>query len=306
MKKRKVLSLLIAVAMLATCFAAAPALAKSKKVKKGPALVKAVIVKTYDDEDKKWEKDYKEVYKYKKKYPTLIRRMEYNSNQISESVYKFKFKGKKAKSVVGMNALKQKWGTAKFSKGLRVKYTEKNYPGAYYRYNTKGTYKWKKGFIVQHKRNSTTSYKGEKNTYINNSTYKYKIAMKKGLPKKIAGTYESSSATKGETPSKSSPDDTKYTGYYGKAGIIKMVGEKYGTEKEEVYRKYAVKFKKGRVARVIQYKRNKDYDTGKVTYRASAIYSFAYTKEKISKQRYCNMINDILDVGDTYGKFCWY
>lgn len=304
MKKRKLLSLVVAVAMLATCFAAVPAMAKSKKVKSGPALVKSVITKYYDEDTKKWENSNKTVYTYKKGYPSLIKKMYYRGTDTSEEIYKYKIKGKKAKSMKQINNLKVKLGTAKYKKGYRYQFTSKSYDKSS---SSVGKYKWKNGFVKEYVSNNKSTYKysNKPRTYIDNHKYTYKIEFKKGLPKKIEGSYVSQEGYKGETLNKYE-SSTKYITTLGKAGIVKQTEYLYeGSEKAYPNAKYVVKMKKGRVTKVTAYDRDTD-DNGKEVWEPEYTYIFKYANKKISKQRYSNMINSIITDSSRYGTFIWF
>ena len=97
-RSKRIIAILVAVAMIVTLFAAAPAMAKKKKSKnKGPALVRSITTQYYDSSTNKWKFSSSKKYKYNKKDdPTSISSVYDNAMSITKN--KFKYKKKKKRS----------------------------------------------------------------------------------------------------------------------------------------------------------------------------------------------------------------
>lgn len=307
MKLRKMLTIAISAAMIVTCFASVPAMAKSSK--KGPALIKSYTYSDYNTDAKRWEKSSLTKYTYKKAYPAVIESAYYNSNNLNRTIYKYKVKGSKAKSMKAYNPVGRNTARASYKKGLRSSFSSWSSDKT-----SKTSYKLKynkKGFVTSYVYVDT--YKGweyddnnaKKNyTSKETSTHNYKITMKKGLPSKISGTY---SEVFVRTPGSTNKYDNNrtYISTFNKAGIVTKAG--YTDNETNKYRdrfKFKVTLKKGKVTRIIR-----EYNVGTeeaVKWEKDGKYDFKYDKTKISKQRYANMINDIVFGYSDYAYFSWF
>ena len=267
--KKKILSFTVIAAMVVAILAPAPVMAK-KKAKELP-LVKSATYYYYSSYDKKWEKDELQKFTYKKGYPDSIITLYQSSSNIQSPKYKLKKKGKKylpKKMTIKPGFLSTR--SYKYNKkGFLTNVTSKSKSSRYtyaYKYNSKG-------FVTQ--RSAKYYYKNDSGKFVSNGNYvdKYAVKMKKGLPKSI--TYTES-------------DGYKRVWTCNKKGLITSTTEYFPSGTVYSKHTYKYKYKKGRVVSVTEYNTE-----GTATERVV----FKYSKEKANKQRYAQMINDLINAG---------
>lgn len=267
--KKKLLSFTVIAAMVVAIMAPAPVMAK-KKTKELP-LVKSATYYDYSSYDKKWEKYELEKFTYKKGYPDSIITLYQSNSNILSPKYKLKKKGKKylPKKMTIKQGLSSTRSYKYNKKGFLTNETSKS---KYYK--SISAYKYNgKGFVTQRKITNYDKNDSGKFVLDYSSVYKYSVKMKKGLPKSI--TYTES-------------DGYKRVWTCNKKGLITSCT--YYTPSGTTYSKYTYKYKykKGRVVSVTEYNTQ-----GTATERVV----FKYSKEKASKQRYAQMINDLINAG---------
>ncbi len=275
--KRKTIAILLAVAMVATLCMTGSAMAKAKK--QTYKALKSVTVKYYDEDAKKWETSRTVNFKYNK-LGDPIKITDKTEHHDRIIVNKFKYKKAKKKSLVSKDTfdyhssavIKEK-NTHKISYnkyGLRVK-DNKNifYFGEYVDRVVK--YKYKKGYVT--------------NVNGTDDSWKYNIKFSKGLPTKITSYYKEGS--KWEETSNAT---------FNKLGLYKKITYSEGRKRNN----YMYTVKKGLVTKVEAIQEDNlsgEKETSK------QIYTFKYTKKKISAKNYKNMINTQLS--DRFSLY-WY
>ncbi len=278
--KRKTIAILLAVAMVATLCMTGSAMAKAKK--QTYKALKSVTVKYYVEGLIKWRTSEIINFKYNKQGdPIKITEKGEYRDYITENKFTYK-KGKKKSLVSKISIIEHDapsidcTETHKISynkNGQRVKDTKTiNDFGEITERVYK--YKYKKGYVTR---------EICENSDVGN--YKYNIKFKKGLPSKITSYHI---------------EDSKWT--EGSAAIFNKYGfyKKTSLSVDWIIQKYKYKTKNGLVVKAARdyHENNVEYDLDN-TY----IYTFKYTKKKISKKTYRNMINSCMN-----GNYCmfWY
>ena len=280
--RKKMISMAAIAAMILTVFAPVPAVAKEKANK---PLVKSVKHQLYDTSKKKWMTTSVTTYKYKKGYPTKIKRVDYEDGKKDGGYYvgtmKYKFKKGKPKSM--------------------KETVKKCYPGGKpdtYKYSRKYN---KKGLLVKEynsDRNTTTTYQYNKHGIVTSfqmsgpqsggwrDSHVYKVKQKKGLPTKIIY-----------------PGDGERCVYtFNKIGAATKITSKSRYEGSTTTIKY--KTKKGKVLSVTKlYSGYEDFGDTVETHKYKSRVIISYGKTKTTKKRYAQMINSVVGV-DCYN--LWY
>ena len=294
MFKKRSIALAVTIALMITLLAPMPVMAASG----GGPLVKNVKQYNYNTTNKKWEISNKRQYTYNKAYPAQIDFTSYSSETKSPYKYKYKMKKNKPKSAKEINPLGKKATSLKYNKkGLRTKSSYNNYfkrqgETRTYKYNKNGfatsqTYKYK------YKYSNGTKYVSDSST----DYYTYNYSMSKGLPKRMICTYAYNYGSGRQESS------TRTEVKYNKKGLITSISYLYSDGTVSSSYKVSYKTKKGKIASATIY--YTDYD-GKKTPRTKI--SFGYTKTKVAKARYANMINSFIANATTAraGAYNWY
>ena len=294
MFKKRSIALAITIALMVTLLAPMPVMAASG----GGPLVKTVKQYRYNTVSKKWEIQSKTQYTYNKAYPTQVDTTSYLAETKSPYKYKYKMKKGKPKSAKVTNPLGVKSTSLKYNKkGLRTKYSYKDY---YKREKENRTYKYNKnGFVTsqtysyKYKYQSGTKYETETNKYY----YKYSYTMSKGLPKKMISSYAY------DYGSGRQESTLRREVKYNKKGLITSISYLYADGSISPEYKVSYKTKKGKVTAATVY--DVDYNGKKTPYRKI---SFGYTKTKVAKARYANMINSCVAGATTVsaGAYNWF
>ncbi|MBQ9179342.1 MAG: hypothetical protein IJ132_00910, partial [Firmicutes bacterium] len=295
MKTKKILSVIVAVAMLASVFAATPAMAKSKsKSKSGPMFVKSVAYYSVDSDTNKWKLRSNTKYFYNKQNdPQKVVELSYSGDSKSETTNKFKYKKKKKRVLMkAFNDVNRYFQLTKYN--AKGKATKVNSWNREKNYKTYRTYAYDKaGFVKKFVTKYTDTYKdfeGKKKTFSGKTEYTYKTTYKKGLPQKIEATRKEDNVA----------SNYKYITTFNAKGQPTKVERQYQNDTPETRYTYKYKYKKGRVVSAVEY--SYSYD-GKKTPEAK--YVFKYTKAKTNKKNYASMINNMLDLGSAYAEFLW-
>lgn len=321
MKMRRWLSRAVVLAMVVAMMVPMPVMAKSSD--KGGKLVKTVTYYSYNEKTNTYRPESKTSYTYdKKNNPSEIKTVDYGDwflNIPTKGVtrvttQKYKYKGKNAKSMVAKNDAGFVVSSRKYKKGRVVSFasqsvstmgyiTDEKTGEPYYVNTGKETSTKSSGSVAYDKAGTVKAgcyvmsglYEGKsEGTFETNE--QYYVVQKKGIPSYIYTSYRNWKRTdeNGKVTSGVDTDGGEYITCNSK-GLVTQTGW-YSTK----YNKYTADnnvqyvMKKGNVAEAV------------VTYidiegkeKVSGKYVFTYTKTKTSKQRYMNMINDIIDV--TYG-----
>jgi hypothetical protein len=301
MKLKKWLSRALVLAMVVALMIPVPVAAKSSK--SSGKLVKSVTYYSLSSNGSSWVLKSKRSYTYdKKNNPKEIKVTGYTNYMgvpvgASSDVYtlKYKYKGKNPKSMT-MSEEGFTVSTAKYLKGKLASsnslYRYSNDDGTYAEVSSNSSYfsYAKNGLPTAGATNSTYSETGEKD-YNSTSNYTYVWDQKKGIPSLLLVT---------ETePAYPEYVSTTYV-HFNKKGLATDKGW-YDREKGTFDRPdyvYSYKMKKGVVTEAIVHKVLEDGTTKPV-----GLYKFKYTKTKISKSRYFNMINSFLGVDDCFNWF---
>ena len=315
---KKWLSRGIVLAMVMALMIPAPVLAKSSK--SGGKLIKSVECYSYNTQKNRWEKEYKDAYKYdKKNNPKEIRETWYEGHvlgiptrsEISLQTLKYKYKGKTPKSMQANDGQirKYKSGRAIYIDGTTY-YSDANDNTVTNAQTVDVSYN-KEGLVTAVSTKYSNSSAGESGT----NSFTYAITQKKGIPSLILATYGGGTYTDPEEGSGTNPASTTpwaYTKFNGK-GLVVESGTitDAGAYEPDTWVEYTKK--KGKITKATVFRNTYDYKgnlTGtRVPYR---IYKFKYGKKKISKVRYLNMMNDLVGFGYNNGDgearafFCWY
>lgn len=238
------------------------------------SLVKKVIVQKYDKAKKKWITSETTSYKYNKhKDPVKITDKYHDSREGSDSiVIKYDYRNGKRNT----HTIKRDGDTDTVTFNKKGNPIKRVYKSPVYGDQVTTYSYYKQGTIKQE-----TSESKEENGKTEIYKTKYSTVFKKKLPVKVTLT-EFSDGIWG-TP--------RQTQHFNKKGFIQEV------KLAEVKSLVKYKMKKGRIAMVAQ--DNKGFN-GDWKERKKII----YTKGKISKARYRNMINEIVWGGEI--QFCWY
>lgn len=304
MKLKRWLSRGIVLAMVVALMVPMPVAAKSSK--SSGKLVKSVTHYSLSSNGSSWVLGSKTSYKYdKKKNPKEIKATGYTNYlgvpvgaQSSVYTLKYKYKGKKAKS---MTVSKEGFteSTAKYLKGKlasrNVLDRWSNSDGTYAEVSSTAEYfsYAKNGLPVAGAKSIARSETGEKD-YNSTSNYTYVWDQKKGIPSLLLVTV-------------TDPADPEavYTMYvhFNKKGLATDCGyydREKGTFERPVY-VYSYTMKKGVVKEAVVHKVLEDGTT-----KPTDLYKFKYTKTKISKSRYFNMINSFVNADDDCACFNWF
>ena len=281
--RKKILSFAVVAAMVMTVFVPVQALAKEKAEK---PLLKSVKMKAYDADTKKWTTSYVTKYTYKKTYPTKILSTYYTGGKKTGEYYveknKYTFKNGKVKKRTATGRYHMIGEKDTVSK-TKYKYNKNGLPSVATMGTTmKTTYKYKKKMLSRLSyRYTYTDDKGKK--AVDKNTIRYKLKQKNGL------LVEAKRLPDGD-------DVYTYVSWYNKKGLLKKDGTIKGGKKT-IYNTYKYKTKNGRVTSVTVYSKSGKKTVGYMKYY------FKYGKQKVSKQRYAMMINEILSP-DAY--HIWY
>jgi hypothetical protein len=325
---KKWLSRGIVLAMVVALMVPMPVLAKSKSSKSGGKLVKSVMYYDYDNgKDGKYGtaddfyKPYERTsFKYdKKNNPTEIKweddfdlflNVPVNGWSYTRTL-KNKYKGKKLVSVKGYNQIGVVDYTATYKNGRIASFNRtsdlRTVDGVEQATKSSGSVAYNKaGNVTATCRVTMSSGYPESEYYDENGTWEYNdtfyVVQKSGIPSYIynTGNYKYTD-TKGNVKFVDySVNGGPYASCNGK-GLITQKG-RYDAKDNKYNASYNVQYvmKKGSVSEAILFRVGED---GKE--EAVGKYVFSYTKTKVSKQRYANMINSFID-DDSMGCFIWY
>ncbi len=337
---KKWLSRGIVLAMVVALMVPMPVMAKSSK--KGGKLIKEVTYYDYNygkdgkygTADDKYVPQNKTAFKYdKKKNPSERKRTSYDANDlflnvpvsgtVTTETYKYKYKGKTPKSMTVRNEVGFVTETNKYTKGK-----VSNYSGVYYVYTGEGKdgvereYNAKYSGSVAYGKNgipTASCYvygETEAGAYAGGSesnTVLYTV-QKKGIPSYMFATGNWKRFDKnGAVTEQSSSDGSGVYATFNNKGLLVQEGW-YDAKKNKYFPDINVQYvmKKGNVAEAIVLGVYNTYDEEgniiKSEEKAYGKYVFKYSKTKISKQRYMNMINSFVEheADSELGCFFWY
>jgi hypothetical protein len=322
---KKWLSRGIVLAMVIALMIPAPVLAKAKSSKAGGKLVKSVTEYTYNTSNKKWEKTTKTVFTYdKKNNPKTVTTTGYDvwagiplSSWSSTETYKYKYKGKTPKSLVVKNEVGLTTETRQYKSGRAAiiigedLYTTSKYAGEewdeyeqeYVPVYTNGVEKrvgaraltyTKSGLVTEDKFSGTTWFNDVSEGTLN-GTATYGMNQTKGIPSVIQETFKADGSQIVEPYADQS--------IFGKKGLVVEDGSIYNNNYTKLY-SYEYGVKKGVINKAVVYDEYDFDDNGNRVRTPQKMYEFTYTKTKISKNRYMNMMNSFLN--PAAGEFIWY
>jgi hypothetical protein len=296
MKLKKWLSRALVLAMVVALMIPVPVAAKSSKG--SGKLVKSVTYYNYNTSKGRFEASSKTTYTYdKKNNPNEIRKDSYKGSffgiptgaDTQISTLKYKYKGKTPKSMTKKNAAGVVEETRTYKKGLVVRkngtsnYTwtidgvEKAGCDTEDKYFTYG----KGGFISESAGGEINVYPDGSRSDYTDARVAYAVTLKKGVPTFILTqyTYKDGSISK------------EYAKFNDKGLVVEEGNIDTKTGAPTATYVYNYTMKKGVVKSVVGYSINSKTKAPEL----DGMWKFDYTKTKTAKNRYCKMVNDLVN-----------
>ena len=311
MKLKRWLSRGIVLAMVVALMVPMPVAAKSSK--SGGKLVKSVTEYTINKDATKWIPSSKTTYTYdKKNNPKEIKTVNYSDlifdtiptwGYTTTETLKYKYKGKTPKSLKVMNDAGYVVESRQYSKGKVAKIYEdelditKNEAGAFVDNSTHylSAYAYSKNGLPTVESNVTSFTKNSVSDGSSEGNYTFFANQKKGIPSYIFKSYASGKKTEANGTVTTYPAEKSgsYASFNGKGLMVQSGFYDAETNKYTAGTNVQYVMKKGKVAEAIVF----SVEDGKE--KPVTKYVFSYNKTKVSKARYMNMVNDIVQ-GDWY------
>ena len=293
--------IVLSVFLLSALLFCTPVLAKSKAKK--PALVKKAVTYSYNGKKKKWEKVQVQNFQYQKAYPASVRTVDYGYGHTT--AFRYSFKGKKPKKMKQYDEAGNLERTVKYQSGGqpgRILISSATDETEYLL-----TYGKKNYFTSLHIETTRTDPGDPSDIEYAEEVDSIEVTTKGGLLKKTVnrGIFANWTST---TKKKWSRFDGTYTAKYDKNGIVHVTSARFktfGSSGKQL--KFRVKWKNGRIVKVIRYSWDSAAKKGKGAWTKDSKFTFKYTDTKIGKVRYAEMINAfVMGEDNLYYRYCWY
>lgn len=305
---RRILALTVAIAIVLGSAAAQPALAKSDG-KLNKALVSNVVKYEIDSDTGKWSKTEKTVFKYSKGYPKSISTYYYSSKSHNSNTFKYTFRDNgNPKKMYRYNDAGDKMETHSYMKNGSLRTISYNCDGIVW----KETFQYGAGRFftikIHEETRSNVFDDPDDKEYADEIDY-VTVTRKNGLLKKTVNRGIFANYDTVGTKKKWTDFMGTYTVHYDENGIVSNTYAKfkgpasYNTGKQL---RFELKKKNGRIVKIMQYSWNSSLNNGKGAWKPETKYIFKYSKKKIDKVRFSNMINDLLMGENNYYAFTWY
>lgn len=299
---------LIGVIIMSAVFCqAAQVHAKSENIK--TRLVSRVVISSYDSQSKKWTKDRRTSFAYKKAYPVKKVDYYYDGKTKSKETYKYTFlKNGNPKKMLQYDNDGRHTSTRKYRIGL-VRNINFNADGI----ESKEVFQYGAGKYLTIKiheevRHNISEDNPDMIEYADEIDY-MNVKTRKGLLKKTVNHGIFANWDNTETPKNWSDFMGTYTARYNKYGIIKDTYAKFSkiaSSSTGKQNKFVMKVKDGVINSVIKYEWNNAFNKGKGRWEPASKYTFKYAKTKISPYRYSQMMSNILMEQNNYYEYLWY